>query len=111
VITGMALALGFSPMVTLALVRVPLHEAADASGLLTTAIQLGQPIGVAVLGSVFLTFAARGPVSPAGAGAPAAAAISAHALYVTLSWSALAMALAVAAAIPLARTVLAARSR
>jgi hypothetical protein len=52
------------------------------------------PSTFAVLGSVFLTFAARGPVSPAGAGAHAAAAISAHALYVTLSWSALAMALA-----------------
>ena len=35
--------------------------------------------------------------------------ISGHAIYVTLAWAALAMALAVAAAVPLARTVLAAR--
>ena len=103
-VTGLGLALGFSPLVTHALVRVPVHKAADASGLLTTALQLGQAVGVAVLGSVFLTLAARGP-----AGAPTAAAVSGHALYVTLAWAALAMVLAVAAAVPLARTVLAAR--
>ncbi|HET6187124.1 MAG TPA: hypothetical protein VFE59_08990 [Trebonia sp.] len=107
VVTGLGLALGFSPLVTHALVRVPVHKAADASGLLTTALQLGQAVGVAVFGSVFLTLAARGPGGP-GAGAPAAA-VSGHALFVTLVWAALAMALAVAAAIPLARTVLAAR--
>ena len=61
----MGLALGFSPLVTHALVRVPVHKAADASGLLTTALQLGQAMGVAVLGSVFLTLAARVPASPA----------------------------------------------
>ena len=41
--------------------------------------------------------------------AHASAVISGHAIYVTLAWAALAMALAVAAAVPLARTVLAAR--
>ena len=44
-----------------------------------------------------------------GLGAHASAVISGHAIYVTLVWAALAMALAVAAAVPLARTVLAAR--
>jgi hypothetical protein len=59
---------------------------------------------------VFLTLAARGPGGPsADSGAPTAAAVSGHALYVTLAWAALAMALAVVAAVPLARTVLAAR--
>jgi hypothetical protein len=112
VVTGVGLALGFSPLVTHALVRVPVHKAADASGLLTTAFQLGQAVGVAVFGSVFLTLAARGAAgSVSGAGGDAAAAVSGHALYVTLGWAALAMALAVAAAVPLARTVLAARSR
>ncbi|MFZ2045449.1 MAG: hypothetical protein WAV12_15775, partial [Trebonia sp.] len=110
VVTGLGLALGFSPLVTHALVRVPVHKAADASGLLTTALQLGQAVGVAVLGSVFLTLAARGTGVPGGPGAGApAAAVSGHALFVTLAWAALAMVLAVAAAIPLARTVLAAR--
>ena len=102
VVTGTGLALGFSPLVTHALVRVPVHQAADSSGLLTTAIQLGQAAGVAVFGSVFLTLAARGR-------GPGAAAVSGHAIYVTLAWAALAMALAMAAAVPLARTVLAAR--
>ena len=55
VVTGAALALGFSPLVTHALVRVPLPQAGDASGLLTTTIQLGQAVGVATFGSLFLT--------------------------------------------------------
>jgi len=105
------LALGFSPLVTHALVRVPVREAADASGLLTTSIQLGQAVGVAVLGSVFLTLAGRGLASPAHPAAVAPAAVSGHALSVTLTWAALAMALAVAAAVPLARVVLAASPR
>ncbi len=54
--TGAALALGFSPLVAHALVRVPLRQAADASGLLTTTIQLGQAIGVATFGSLFLSW-------------------------------------------------------
>jgi hypothetical protein len=101
IVTTAALALGFSPLVTHALVRVPLRHAADASGLLTTTIQLGQAIGVAAFGSLFLTL-------DSGHGA-AVAAVSGHALAVTLSWLAAAMLLGVAAGIPLARTVAAAR--
>ncbi len=102
VVLGGSLALAFSPLVTHALVRVRAQHAADASGLLTTAIQLGQAIGVAVFGSVFLTLS--------GAGAPAAVRqASGHALAVTLGWVALAIACAVIAAVPLSRTLLAAR--
>ncbi len=102
IVTGAALALGFSPLVTHALVRVPLRHAADASGLLTTTIQLGQAIGVATFGSLFLTLAdGRGGDVPA---------VSGHALAVTMSWLAAAMLLGVVAGIPLARTVAAARS-
>jgi MFS family permease len=108
VVTGVGLALGFSPLVTHSLVRVPVHKAADASGLLTTSFQLGQAVGVAVFGSVFLTLAGRGAAG-GGSGAHAPAVISGHAIYVTLAWAALAMALAVAAAVPLARTVQSAR--
>ena len=71
VLTGAALALGFSPLVTHGLVRVPLRHAADASGLLTTTIQLGQAIGVATFGSLFLTLdagRAAGRVRPRGGG-------------------------------------------
>jgi len=77
IVTGAALALGFSPLVTHALVRVPLRHAADASGLLTTTIQLGQAIGVATFGSLFLTLAeGRAGDVPA---------VSGHALAVTMS--------------------------
>jgi MFS family permease len=97
IVTGAALALGFSPLVTYALVRVPVRHAADASGLLTTTIQLGQAIGVATFGSLFLTLDAG-----LGLSRPA---VSGHALAVTMSWLAVAMVLAVVAGISLARTV------
>jgi MFS family permease len=100
VVTGASLALGFSPLVTHALVRVPLHQAADASGLLTTTIQLGQAVGVATFGSLFLSLDS-GPAVPA---------VSGHALAVTMGWLAAAMVFGVVAGIPLARTVAAARS-
>jgi MFS family permease len=101
IVTGAALAFGFSPLVTYALVGVPLRHAADASGVLTTTIQLGQAVGVATFGSLFLTL-------DTGRGATASA-VSGHALAVTMSWLAGAMLLAVGAGIPLARTVARAR--
>jgi MFS family permease len=115
IVTGAALALGFSPLVTHSLVGVPLRQAADASGLLTTTIQLGQAVGVATFGSLFLTLdagrsalgrPALGSSSPLGG---TVAAASGHALAVTLVWLAAAMVLGVAAGIPLARTVSSAR--
>jgi hypothetical protein len=101
VVIGASLALAFSPLVTHALVRVPLRQAADASGLFTTAIQLSQAVGVAVFGSVFLTIDARGAAAAAGR------ASSGHAVAITLAWVAVTLALGAVAAIPLARTVLA----
>ncbi len=94
VLLGASLALGFSPLVTHSLRHVPVREAADASGLFTTTLQLGQAIGVATFGSVFLALAAH-PVAHA----------SAHALATTLYWLALLLALGVVAAIPLTRTI------
>jgi hypothetical protein len=102
VATGASLALGFSPLVTHSLVRVPLHQAADASGLLTTTIQLGQAVGVATFGSLFLTLDSGGAVS-------GAAGASGHALAVTLGWLAAAMVFAVLAGAALARTAAASR--
>jgi MFS family permease len=99
VVLGGALALGFSPLVTHALLRVPVTEAADASGLLTTTLQLGQAVGVAVFGSIFLTLAAH-PVAHA----------SGHALAVTMYWVAAVMAAAVLASVPLTLTVRRARA-
>jgi hypothetical protein len=98
IITCAGLGLGFSPLVTHSLVRVPLQHAADASGLLTTTIQLSQAVGVATFGSLFLTLnTGRGPM------------VSGHALATTLTWLAAVMVLSVLAGIPLARTVAAAR--
>ncbi|HEX8005924.1 MAG TPA: hypothetical protein VF482_05780, partial [Trebonia sp.] len=108
VLLGGLLALAFSPLITHALVRVPLHQAADASGLLTTTIQLSQAAGVAVFGSVFLTLDSVGTAT-ATATARHISEISGHALAITLGWVALTTAVGVAAAVPLARTVLAAR--
>jgi MFS family permease len=107
VVTGLFLALAFSPVVTQALVRVPPHHAADASGLLTTALQLSQALGVAVFGSLFLTLDARPAAArPAPALLPG---ISGHALAVTVGLAALTMLLGAVAAVPLVRTVLASR--
>ena len=99
VLLGASLALGFSPLVTHALRHVPVRDAADASGLFTTTLQLGQAVGVATFGSVFLTLATRpGPRA------------SAHLLAATLYWLALLLVAGVLAAIPLARTTARARS-
>jgi MFS family permease len=48
ILLGGMMALAFSPLVTHSLVRVPVARAADASGLVTTTIQLSQAVGVAV---------------------------------------------------------------
>ncbi|HYY78603.1 MAG TPA: MFS transporter [Actinomycetes bacterium] len=94
---GAAFGVAFSPLVSQALVHVPREEAADASGLLTTTIQLSQVIGVAVFGSLFLTLAAH-PRPHA----------SAAAFSTVDSWLAALTALGIAAALLLARTVRAA---
>ncbi|MFF3907031.1 MFS transporter [Streptomyces sp. NPDC001848] len=51
---GVGLALAFSPTLTRALATVRPKDAADASGLLATVTQLGQLIGVAAFGALFL---------------------------------------------------------
>jgi MFS family permease len=51
---GTGLALGFSPTLTRALATVRPEDAADAGGLLATVTQLGQLIGVAAFGTLFL---------------------------------------------------------
>ncbi|MFJ6380670.1 MFS transporter [Kitasatospora sp. NPDC092039] len=51
---GLAAGCAYSPLFARALAGVAPEDAADASGVMVTVIQLGQVIGVAVLGSVFL---------------------------------------------------------
>jgi hypothetical protein len=80
---GLGLGLSVSPLLTRSLADVPAVLAADASGLLTTTVQLGQLLGVAVVGSVYLSRATHAPGSDAAAMSVAAcllAALSAAAL-------------------------------
>ncbi|MFE1379100.1 MFS transporter [Streptomyces sp. NPDC058740] len=65
-VMGVGLALAFSPALTGALATVRPQDAADASGLLATVTQLGQLIGVATFGTLYL-----GGISAPGARASA----------------------------------------
>jgi MFS family permease len=55
VLAGAGMGLSASPLVTQSLVHVPFERAADASGVLTTTIQLSQVGGVAIFGTLFLS--------------------------------------------------------
>ncbi|MEA2632990.1 MAG: hypothetical protein QOE66_3209 [Chloroflexota bacterium] len=63
-IGGFGQGMAASPILTVALSKVAPQDAADASGVLTTVIQLGLVMGVATFGSVFLTRAAVPGVHP-----------------------------------------------
>ena len=55
VLAGAGMGLSASPLVTQSLVHVPLTRAADASGILTTTIQLSQVGGVTIFGTLYLS--------------------------------------------------------
>ena len=74
---GLGLGLSVGPLLTQALAHVPPTRAADASGLLTTTVQLGQLMGVTVLGSVYLTRAAAVTSSAVTAGTATAGTVTA----------------------------------
>jgi MFS family permease len=63
-IGGFGQGMAASPILTVALSKVAPQDAPDASGVLTTVIQLGLVIGVATFGSVFLTRATVPGVHP-----------------------------------------------
>ena len=76
---GLGLGLSVSPLLTQSLTNVPAARAADASGLLTTTVQLGQLLGVAAIGSVYLSRAGSDSgsrISTTGRAAASAAAMS-----------------------------------
>lgn len=73
---GLGLGLSVGPLLTQALAHVLPARAADASGLLTTTVQLGQLMGVAVLGSVYLSRAATHQTATHQTATHAAAAMS-----------------------------------
>ncbi|WP_432863891.1 MFS transporter [Microbispora rosea] len=84
---GAGMAGTFSPLMAVALARVAPADAADASGLLAMMLQLGQVVGVAVFGTLFLSLAP-----------------SAHAATVTSLWLAAVSLAAGGCALPLLRT-------
>lgn len=59
VVLGGAMGACLSPLVAQTLTHVTAERNADASGLVTTTMQLGQVIGVAVIGSIYLSTADR----------------------------------------------------
>lgn len=54
-VMGLGFGAAFSPLMTRALSYVPLADAPHASGLLSTVVQLGQVIGVATFGTLYLS--------------------------------------------------------
>jgi EmrB/QacA subfamily drug resistance transporter len=56
-VTGLGMGFAFSPILNSAMAHVALPDTPDASGLLTSLMQLGSVIGIASYGSVFLTLA------------------------------------------------------
>ena len=88
VAVGLGLGLSVSPLLTQSLTHVPAARAADASGLLTTTVQLGQLLGVAAIGSVYLSRAGSAPAPGSCSGYAAASAASAAASAAAMSGTA-----------------------
>jgi biotin-[acetyl-CoA-carboxylase] ligase BirA-like protein len=64
---GAGMAAAFSPLMTAVLMRVPVADAADATGVIVTVNQLGLVIGVATFGTLYLNLAGRLPArTPSG---------------------------------------------
>ena len=78
-VTGAGMAASFSPLMTAVLMRVPVADAADATGVIVTVNQLALVVGVATFGTLYLNLAGRLPLHAAGA----FRVLSAHAAVVT----------------------------
>jgi hypothetical protein len=106
VVTGTGQGLTLSPVITQSLVHVPLPRAADASGLLTTTLQLSNVAGVAIFGTAFLSLdknVGAHPLAPIGD-------VSATALSITLACGlAVLAAIGIVAGTALSRTLLRAK--
>src|SRR5262249_62233407 len=79
-VAGVGLGLTIPPLLTQSLVGVPLSQAADASGLVTTAAQLSQVIGIACFGAVYLSLAQRAGLRAMASGHALAATAALRAL-------------------------------
>jgi MFS family permease len=78
-LTGAGMAAAFSPLMTAVLMRVPVADAADATGVIVTVNQLALVVGVATFGTLYLNLAGQLPLHAAGG----FRAVSAHAVSMT----------------------------
>jgi MFS family permease len=99
-LSGAGMASAYSPLMARTLLRVPVADAADATGVIVTVVQLAIVVGVATFGTLYLNLAGHLPVH---AGAQPFRLLSAHALSVTCV--ALAAAATVGAALATLRTL------
>jgi len=67
-VTGAGMAASFSPLMTAVLMRVPVADAADATGVIVTVNQLALVVGVATFGTLYLNLAGRLPLHAAAGG-------------------------------------------
>jgi EmrB/QacA subfamily drug resistance transporter len=58
-LNGAGLGLAYSPLLGLMLSRIPVRDAADASGVISTTAQLSQVVGIATFGTLFLDLLAQ----------------------------------------------------
>src|SRR5215467_15330594 len=65
-LVGAGMAAAFSPLMTAVVMRVPVTDAADATGVIVTANQLALVVGVATFGTLYLNLAGRLPQDAAG---------------------------------------------
>jgi MFS family permease len=89
-VTGAGMAASFSPLMTAVLMRVPVADAADATGVIVTVNQLALVVGVATFGTLYLNLAGRLPLHAAAGGFRAESAYAAVATGVALAAGALA---------------------
>jgi hypothetical protein len=61
---GAGMAAAFSPLMTGVLMRIPVADAADATGVVVTVNQLGLVVGVATFGTLYLNLAGALPAAP-----------------------------------------------
>jgi MFS family permease len=103
---GAGMAAAYSPLMARTLLRIPVADAADATGVIVTVVQLAIVVGVATFGTLYLNLAGR---LPAQHGAQAFRLLSAHAVSVTCV--ALAAAAIAGAALAALRTLAARQPR
>jgi MFS family permease len=89
-VTGAGMAASFSPLMTAVLMRVPVADAADATGVIVTVNQLALVVGVATFGTLYLNLAGRLPLHAAAGDFRMASAHAAAVTCVVLAGGALA---------------------